>query len=118
VFDELATLEAALQPYEQIKRQLAEARARYQRLVATFLDQLKARCAVKTDDEKQALVLNLMAEDAQAGLDAAAAARHQELVQFLENLWDKYCVTLDELRGARAGVEMRLEEYLGKLGYE
>lgn len=118
VFDELATLEAALQPYEQIKRQLAEARARYQRLVATFLDQLKARCAVKTDDEKQALVLDLMAEDAKAGLDTAVATRHQELVRFLEDLWNKYRITLDELRGQRGGADMRLKEYLGKLGYK
>jgi hypothetical protein len=87
-------------------------------LVATFIDQLKARCAVKTADEKQALVLGLMAEDAKAGLDGAAVARRQELVQFLEDLWNKYRVTLDELRGARAGVETRFEEYLGKLGYE
>jgi type I restriction enzyme M protein len=118
VFDELATLEAALQLYEQIKRQLAEARARYQRLVATFLDQLKARCAVKTDDEKQTLVLDLMAEDAKAGLNAAVATRRRELVRFLENLWDKYHVKLNDLRLERRELEMRLEKYLKKLGYE
>lgn len=118
VFNELTSLEAALQPYEQIKKQLAEARARYQRLVATFLDQLKARCAVKTDDEKQTLVLDLMAEDAKASLDAAVATRRRELVRFLENLWDKYHVRLNDLRLERRELEMRLEKYLKKLGYE
>jgi hypothetical protein len=87
-------------------------------LVATFLDQLKARCAVKTDDEKQTLVLDLMAEDAKAGLNAAVATRRRELVRFLENLWDKYHVKLNDLRLERRELEMRLEKYLKKLGYE
>jgi type I restriction enzyme M protein len=117
VLDQLAALEAALQPYEQIKRQLAEARARYQRLVATFLDQLKARCAVKTDDEKQALVLDLMAEDAQVGIDTAVAARRQELVRFFENLWDKYYLTLTEVKRQRISAEERLESSLKQLRF-
>lgn len=118
VFDQLATLEAALQPYEQIKRRLAEARARYKRLVATFLDQLKARCAVKTDDEKQALVLDLMAEDAQAGLDAAVVTRLQELIRFFENLWDKYRATLYDLYNERTDVATQLQGCFTNLGYK
>ena len=118
VLDQLATLEAALQPYEQIKKQLKEARAHYQKLVATFIDQLKARCAVKTDDEKQALVLDLMAEDAKTGLDAAVAARRQELVRFLENLWDKYRATLYDLNNERTDVATQLQGCFTKLGYK
>jgi type I restriction enzyme M protein len=118
VLDQLATLEAALQPYEQIKRQLAEVRARYQRLVATFIDQLKARCAVKTDDQKQALVLDLMAEDAQAGLDAAVVTRRQELIRFFENLWDKYRATLYDLYNERTDVATQLQGCFTELGYK
>jgi type I restriction enzyme M protein len=117
VFDQLATLGAALQPHEQIKRQLTEARAHYQRLVATFIDQLKARCAAKTDAEKQALVLDLMAEDARAGLDAAVAARRQGLIRFLQNLWDKYGVTLKELWQDRESVHEHFAACLPRLGY-
>jgi len=117
VFDQIATLEAALQPFEQIKKRLTEARAHYQRLVSTFLDQLKARCAAKTDDEKQALVLDLMAEDARAGLDAAVAARRQDLIRFLETLWDKYRLTFDELRHKRIELEKRVETILNEMMY-
>jgi type I restriction enzyme M protein len=117
VLDQLATLEAALQPYERIKKQLAEARARYQRLVATFIDQLKARCAVKTDDEKQALVLNLMAEDAKAGLDAAVAAKHQELICFLKSFWDKYHITLTDMEAQRSEIEGDFAKLLEALRY-
>ncbi len=117
VFDQIATLEAALQPYEEIKKRLTEARAYYQRLVSTFLDQLKARCAAKTNDEKQALVLDLIGEDAKAGLDAAVATRRQGLNSFLQNLWDKYRVTLEELWQDRGGVYGRFAACLPKLGY-
>jgi type I restriction enzyme M protein len=118
VFDQLVTLEGALSPYEQIKRQLAEARARYQSLVATFIGQLKARCSVKTDDQKQALVLDLMAEDAKSGLDAVVAARRQELIRFLENLWDKYWVTIKSIENDRDETTNNLFKLLRKIGYE
>ena len=39
-------------------------------------------------------MLELLAQDVRAGLDAAVAERWQELVQFVEGLWDK-SVTLE-----------------------
>jgi len=86
-------------------------------LVSTFLDQLKARCAAKSDDEKQTLVLDLMSEDAKAGLDAAVAVRHQELIHSLQNLWDKYGVTLKELWQDRGSLYERFAACLPRLGY-
>jgi type I restriction enzyme M protein len=53
----------------------------------------------------------------QEGLDAAVAEKRQQLVRFLEGLWDKYRVTLEELRSDRAQVETQLETFLIKLGY-
>ena len=56
-------------------------------------------------DQKRALVLELFAQDVQAGLDAAVAEKRQELVRFIEGLWDKYRVTLIDpapCPGARA----------------
>jgi type I restriction enzyme M protein len=117
VLDQLAALEAALQPYEQIKEQLAEARARYRTLTAEFVNELKSRCDAMNADQKRALVLELFAQDVQAGLDAAVAERRQELVRFIEGLWDKYQVTLTALRTNRADVEAQLESFLAKLAY-
>jgi type I restriction enzyme M protein len=117
VFDQLAALETALAPCEQIKADLAAARARYRELTDAFVDELKARCAVMTDDQKRALVLELFAQDVQAGLDAAVSEKRQELVRFVEGLWDKYRVTLGSLHSGRSDVEERLERFLGQLGY-
>ena len=49
VLDQLAALEAALVPYEQIKQQLAEAGARYRTLTDEFVNELKSRCGAMND---------------------------------------------------------------------
>ena len=112
VLDQLAQIEAALVPYEQIKTDLAAARARYRELTNAFVDELKARCGVKSDDDKRALVLELFAQDVQSGLDAAVSEKRQELVRFTEGLWDKYRVTLTELRSTRLAVERYLDGFM------
>ena len=117
MLDQLAALEAALVPYEQIKAQLAEARARYRALTDEFVNELKSRCAAMNDGQKRALVLELFALDVQAGLDAAVAEKRQELVRFIEALWDKYRVTLTDLRGSRAENENRLRGFFTALRY-
>jgi type I restriction enzyme M protein len=63
VLERIAAIEAELAPYEDIKKQLAEARARYRELTAAFVDVLKARCDELREDEKRALVLELFAQD-------------------------------------------------------
>ena len=117
VLDQLAALEAALAPYEQIKTDLAAARARYRELTNAFVDQLKARCGILREDEKRALVLELFAEDVGAGLHAAGSERRQELVRFLEGLWNKYASPMANITQERAQVAMRLEAALKDLDY-
>jgi hypothetical protein len=48
---------------------------------------------------------------------AAVAEKRQELVRFIEGLWDKYRVTPSELRTNRVAVEARLENLLTELAY-
>ncbi len=117
-FDQLAALEAEQVPYEQIKADLAEARAAYRTLTTDFVAELKARCAGMSEDEKQALVLDLFALDLQTGLDGALKEKQQELVRFNENLWDKYQVSLATIRSGRSIAQEYLYHELKILGYE
>lgn len=117
VFDQLAALETALAPYEQIKTDLAAVRARFRALTASFTDELKTRCNVLTDDEKRALVLELFAQDVRSGLDAAMTEKRQALVRFVEGLWDKYRKALTELRCERTDIEIKLVKILSALSY-
>ncbi len=115
--DRLAAIEAELAPYEDIKKKLAEARARYRELTAAFVDVLKARCDELSEDEKRALTLELFAQDVQVGLDAAVNEKRQELVRFLEWVWEKYRVTLINLRSERAEIEQLLSKMINGLNY-
>lgn len=117
VFEQLATWESALQPYEDIKKQLTEARARFRMLTDEFVNELKSRCGEMNDDQKRALVLELFAQDVQAGLDTAVAEKRQELVRFIEGLWEKYRVTLNSLRTQRRDIEAVLNHSLETMRY-
>ncbi len=114
---ELTALIEALAPYDQLKAQLAEARARYRTLTSEFVNELKARCDELNDTQKRALVLELFEQDVQASLDSAVAEKRQELVRFVEGLWDKYRVTLTELRDERVKVESELAGFLKRMAY-
>jgi type I restriction enzyme M protein len=116
-FDQMAALEAELAPYEQIKADLAAARATFRALTNAFVDELKNRCAAMGEDEKQALVLELFAQDLQTGLDGAVRDKQQELVRFNENLWDKYASSLTVLTESRERLSSRLHDALQELGY-
>jgi type I restriction enzyme M protein len=113
----LAAVEAALEPYEQLKTDLTEARVRYRKLTNAFVGELKTRCAALDEKEKRTLVLELLVLDALAGLDSAIAEKRQELLQFVEALWDKYRITLHGLTEERAQQAERLSRFLTELGY-
>ena len=114
-FDQMAALEAELAPYEEIKADLAAARATFRALTNAFVDELKNRCAAMGEDEKQALVLELFAQDLQVGLDGAVKDKLQELVRFNENLWDKYQVSLIAIKASRLNSDEHLNHILAGL---
>ncbi len=117
VLDRLVGIEAELVPYEHLKEQLTEARARYRKLIDAFVGELKNRCGGLGEDEKRALVLELFAQDVQAGLDAAVAEKRQHLMDFLTNLWDKSRVSLTQVSECQGGVQAVLDRTLREIGY-
>jgi len=116
--DQIAAREAALAPYEQIKSDLSAARARFRKLTDEFISELKNRCGFMGDDKKRALVLELLKQDVQTGLDAAVREKRQGLVRFVESLWDKYRESLRALDGSRNCIASGLTSVLKELGYE
>ena len=116
-FEQLEVFEKELEPYEQIKTDLAAVRAVFCTLINAFVDELKNRCAAMSEDEKQALVLELFAQDLQAGLDGAIREKQQVLVRFVENLWEKYKVSIAALQSNRSDIQKALYGYLKILGY-
>jgi type I restriction enzyme M protein len=117
VRQEIKSLEADLAPYERVKTQLAEARARFRALIEQFVGELKARCAVMPEAEKQAVVLELSVSDVHTGSVTATNEKQQFLVTRIERIWDKYNVTLSTIRAQRADVETRLGRALTGMNY-
>ena len=118
VLDRLVAIETVLAPYEHIKTDLAAARARYRELTNAFVNELKSRCGAMDDDQKRALVLELFAQDVQAGLDVAVAEKRQELVRFVESLWDKYAVTMKQILVEWDREAEQFNQFLVELRYE
>jgi type I restriction enzyme M protein len=117
VFDQIARIEGELAPYEKIKADLSVARGHFRELTAKFVDELKARCEAMSADQKQRLVLELFAQDLQAGLDAAATDRRQAMVRFIEGLWEKYATPLGRMSQVREALTKQLAGALKELGY-
>jgi hypothetical protein len=69
------------------------------------------------ETQKRKLVLELMAQDIQAALIIAVGEKRQELVGFVEGLWDKYRVTLTGLRKDRSRFELELDQILRTMRY-
>jgi hypothetical protein len=70
-----------------------------------------------SEDEKRALVLELFAQDVQAGLDTAVNERRQGLMLFVEELWDKYRVPEHVAMAAQLAAYDKLNAVLRELGY-
>ncbi len=117
VFDQLTDLQATLEPYEKIKRDLSSARARYRELTNDFVNELKHRCGAMGSDRKRLLVLELFSQDVEAGLNAAVSEKCQTLVRFVEGLWDKYRVPLGQLRRDRRKLEETVNAVLKGMSY-
>ena len=115
--EQIAAIETALAPYEQIKRNLTASRARFRKLTDEFVFELKNRCGFMGEDKKRALVLELIAQDACAGLDNAVSEKRQLLSRLIEELWDKYSTPMVHVREQRELVVARLETALKVLGY-
>jgi type I restriction enzyme M protein len=117
VLEQLAVIEQALLPYEQIKAGLAQARTCYRQMTKAFVAQLKTTCDAMNADQKHALVLDLFAQDLQNALEGAVAEKRQGLVGFLERLWDKYQLTLINLQTERTQGQEHLTQLLERLRY-
>ena len=117
VRQEIESLQADLAPYERVKTQLAEARARFRALIEQFVGELKARCAVMPDAEKQSVVLELFVSDVHTGSVMATNEKQQFLVTRIERIWDKYNVTLSTFRAQRADAETLLGRALTGMNY-
>lgn len=114
---EIAEIEAQLEPYKEIKKQLAEAKAKLRTLKNELVKRLQAARAALTDEECQGLVLVIFKDGLIAELERYITAHRQQVIVAVENWWDKYRVTLKDIEAERDAVTRWLSEFLIGLGY-
>lgn len=122
---EIAEIERQLEPYKEIKKQLAEAKAKLRTLKNELVKRLLSARAALTDEECQGLVLAIFKDGLIAELERYVIAHRQQAnaqsARFanaaVENWWDKYRVTLQHIEAKRDEAAKRLSEFLQGLGY-
>jgi type I restriction enzyme M protein len=110
-------IDAALEPYLDIKRQLAEAKKQLKVLSKALLQVLKNKRAELTADDCRNLVLELTCADLEGVLRRYMDEHLQEVRLAMDNLWDKYGVSLGDIRHFRDRVTAELDDYLKRLRY-
>lgn len=114
---EKAAIETKLAPYLDIVAALKKARKTLKDLSRALLKVLKKKRAGLSADDCRTLVLDLSREDLERVLFRYVAEHRQDVRAAVENLWNKYGVSLGELQEHRDIATAGLSIFLKELGY-
>lgn len=114
---EIAEIEGQLEPYKKITKQLKEAKAKLKTLKNELVKRLDFARTALTDEECQGLVLGIFKDGLIVELERYVTAHRQQVIAAVENWWDKYRVTLQDIEAERDAAAKQLNEFLHSLGY-
>lgn len=114
---EIAEIEAQLEPYKEIVKQLKEAKAELKTLKNELVKRLEAARAALSNEDCRDLVLAIFKDGLIAELERYVTAHRQQVIAAVENWWDKYRVTLQDIETERDAAAKKLNEFLQGLGY-
>ncbi len=114
---EIRELEEKLAPYNEILEKLKEAKKKYKELQRRFIERLWEARERLTETECVALVLEILKGKLTGNLESYVTAHRQEVIAAVENWWDKYKVTLEEIKKEREKLTKELDNLVTGLGY-
>ncbi|AFY47524.1 hypothetical protein Nos7524_1652 [Nostoc sp. PCC 7524] len=114
---EIAEIETQLEPYKEIVKQLREAKAELKTLKDELVKRLEAARAALSDEDCRDLVLAIFKDGLIAELERYVTTHRQQVIAAVENWWDKYRVTLQDIETERDAAAQKLNEFLQGLGY-
>ncbi len=117
VLAEMNDIKNKLAPYEEICDKLSDARKKLRTLEEALLERLESARGMLSADQVRELVLDLSHEALVRVLSAGVTAHRQQVIAAVENLWDKYRVSLTVREQTRSDVSDELNEMLKELGY-
>ena len=110
-------LEEKLAPYMRITAALRKTRKTLKDLSNALLQVLKKKRAELSADDCRGLVLDLTREDLERVLSRYVEEHRQEVRDAVENLWNKYGLSLQTIQVNRDTVAIRLDSLLKELKY-
>ena len=117
VFDEMETIDRELEPYEETKAQITEARKKIRQLRAAFIQRLDEARQQLTSEQDLDLVLEMMWDDIKSQLNRYVIAHRQQIMEAGENWWGKYQIAMDAIMYQRDEASLHLEKLIKGLGY-
>jgi type I restriction enzyme M protein len=118
VLAEMADIKAKLAPYDEICEKLTDARKKLRALEEALLERLESARGMLSADQTRELVLDLSREALVRVLSAGIIAHRQQVIAAVENLWDKYRVSLTAREKTRSEFSDLLGGMLTALGYD
>jgi type I restriction enzyme M protein len=110
-------LDEKLAPYKEIVAALKKSKKTLKDLSNVLLQVLKKKRAELSADDCRNLVLDLAREDLERVLARYVEEHRQEVRAAVENLWDKYGVSLQAIQAERDAAAGRLDGFLKELKY-
>jgi type I restriction enzyme M protein len=114
---EIVEIDEYLKPYKEFVKQLREAKAELKTLKDELVKRLDAARAALSDEDCRDLVLAIFKDGLIAELERYVTAHRQQVIAAVENWWDKYRVTLQDIEAERDAAAKKLDEFLQRLGY-
>jgi glutamyl-tRNA reductase len=110
-------LEEKLAPYKEILAALRTAKKTLKDLSNALLQVLKKKRLELSTEDCRNLVLELSREELERVLCRYIEEHRQEVRAAVENLWNKYGVSLRVIQVDRDSAAGRLDDFLKELGY-
>ena len=111
------TCERQLAQYKQIKGEVTTVKNKVKDLREQLLDRLGPARNALTPEEETDLVLTVARTELADELRGYVDAHRQRVVGAFENWWDKYCTTMQDIKGRRRETTETLDSYLNQMGY-
>ncbi len=117
VLAEIEELNAQLKVYRKITEDLSTAQQNYRDLKIAFLDRLQQERDKLNEEALQQLVLRVLQSDLRSQLDRYLHSHYQQIISEIEKWWDKYHVTLQNIKREVETTEDELMSLLRRLKY-
>jgi type I restriction enzyme M protein len=117
VEQQIQVVEQELEPFRKLKGELAEARRKLRELSGALLERLDRAVADLSPEGRQDLVLGMARAGLSRQVERYVAEHRQHVLEFVERLWEKYRISMQQIETQRGAATESLRSITGRLGY-